>query len=77
MTVEVRSYEGGQRVGGCRCCGSAGEVIQIGELSLSLQLRFRSMPLTGVPVTRSVAVAVAVVVAVAGRRAGPVRQMMT
>lgn len=70
MAVEVRSCEGGQRVRGGRGCRSAGEVIQIGELGLSLQLGLGSVSLAGVAVPGTVAVAEA------DRRAGPVGQMV-
>lgn len=59
---------------GGRRCRSTGEVIEVREFGLSLQLGFWSVSLARVPMPRAVAVAVAV--AVACRRAGPMRQMV-
>lgn len=70
MAVEVWSCEGGQRVTGGRGCRSAGEVIQVREFGLSLQLGLGSMSLAGVAMSGTVAVAEA------DRRAGPVGQVV-
>lgn len=53
MAVEVWPCVGGQGVAGC--CGgcSAGEVIQIRELCLGLQLWLWSVPLAGVTMTEA------------------------
>lgn len=57
MAVEVWSCKGRQRVSGCWGRRSAGEVVQVRELGLSLQLGFRSVSLAGVAVSRPMAMA--------------------
>lgn len=70
MAVEVWSCEGGQGVTGGWGCGSAGEVVEVRELGLSLQLGLGSVSLAGVAVSGAVAVAEA------DRRAGPMGQVV-
>lgn len=57
VAVEVWSCKGRQRVSRGWGCRSAGEVIQVRELGLSLQLGFRSVSLAGVTMSRPVAMA--------------------
>lgn len=70
VAVEVWSSKGGQWVCGGRGCRSTGKVIQVRELSLSFQFGLRSVSLAGVAMSRPIAMTEA------GRRAGPMGQVV-